>query len=254
MTKKNKTLYAHSILSIGACAIAIGSLIVCLSLVKQQEQSVKKLDEVSEQILKLATIIEPSKGEWAENVKPGFNHFHSSAFGHFDYPTEWGEPSIKKVSCAKGLYGGSQWTLSFSGQGPLGDWVRMEAYQYNPAKGIDYPFNPKLSAEELALTAAAALTQGTSASACTAYQSLNALTSECQKFSESIFFITDPKHSESVWFVPSPQRTDTTQQADYPGVVIHASDGHEAEIRTLLSSLQAQGTWNLDPQKIKELE
>lgn len=248
---KNKLLYT---ISIGVTAVAIGSLIVCLLLLSKQDRLIKKIDEISGQLIRLATVIEPDKAGWAENVSPGFNHFHSSAFGHFDYPANWGEPFAKRISFTNGIYSGTKWSLSFNGLGPMGDWVRMEAYRHDPSINIYYPFDTSLDSKDVSLIASAALTQGnTPLQACTAYKKLNTLKTECEKFSESIFFINDEKKSESVWFVASPTRTDTTQQADYPGVVIYASDGHDAEIRVLLNSLKPKGTWIIDEQKIKDV-
>lgn len=250
--KNNKFIY---VLSIGALAVAIGSLIVCLLLVSNQNQLIKKIDQVSEQIVQNAAITESDKASWAENITPGFNHFHSSAFGHFDYPAEWGEPYAKRISFANGIYSGTKWTLSFQGLGPMGDWVRMEAYQHDPSTNVYYPFDTSLYSGDISLMASAAFTQGNTASqACVAYKKLHSLVTECQKFSDSIFFINDEGYPESVWFVTSPTRTDTTQQADYPGVVIHASEGHDSQMQALLNSLQPQGTWTVDEQKVKNVQ
>lgn len=247
--KNNKLLYA---LSIGALAVAVVSLIVCLLLISKQDQVIKKIDEISGQIVQLATITESDTAQWAENVTPGFNHFHSAAFGHFDYPSEWSEPYAKRISFANGIYGGTKWSLSFNGLGPLGNWVRMEAYWHDPSRDIYYPFDTNLDSEDISLLASASFTQGNSAlQACAAYKELHSLVAECQKFSDSIFFIND---EENIWFVTSPTRIDTTQQADYPGVVIHASEGHDAEIRALLNSLQPQGTWTIGEQKVKDVQ
>lgn len=247
--KNNKLLYS---LSIGALAVAVGSLIICLLLISKQDQVIKKIDGISGQIVQLATVTESDKAQWAENVTPGFNHFHSAAFGHFDYPAEWGEPYAKRISFANGIYGGTKWSLSFNGLGPMGDWVRMEAYSHYPSANIYFPFDTSFYSGDISLMASAAFTQGNSASqACSAYKKLHSLMAECQKFSDSIFFIND---EESVWFVTSPTRTDTTQQADYPGVVIHASEGHESEMKALLNSLQPQGTWTIDEQKVKDVQ
>ncbi len=250
--KNNKLLYTISIV---ALAVAVSSLIVCLLLVSKQDHLIKKIDEISGQIVQLATITESDKAQWAENVMPGFNHFHSEAFGHFDYPAAWGEPYAKKISFANEIYSGTKWTLGFNGLGPMGDWVRMEAYWHDPSINIYYPFDTSLYSGDITLVASAAFTQGNSASqACNAYKELHSLVAECQKFSVSIFFIKDEGNSESVWFVTSPTRTDTTQQADYFGVVIHASEGHESEIEALLNSLQPQGTWTIDKQKVKDVQ
>lgn len=250
--KNNKLLYA---LSIGALAVAVGSLIICLLLISKQDHLIKKIDEISGQIVQLATVTESDKAQWAENVTPGFNHFHSAAFGHFDYPAEWGEPYAKRISFANGIYGGTKWTLSFNGLGPMGDWVQMEAYWHDPSVNVYYPFDTNFDQANISLVASAAFTQGNSASqACNAYKKLHSLMAECQKFTDSIFFINDDENSEIVWFVTSPTRTDTTQQADYPGVVIHASDGHDAQVRALLNSLQPQGTWTIDELKVKDVQ
>ena len=99
--KNNKLLYA---LSIGALAVAAGSLIVCLLLLSKQDHLIKKIDEISGQIVQLATVTELDKAQWAENVTPGFNHFHSATFGHFDYPAEWGKPYAKRISFANGMF------------------------------------------------------------------------------------------------------------------------------------------------------
>lgn len=239
----------------GAMAVAVGAFIVCLLLLNKQNQLIKKINEISGQIVQLATVTETDKAQWAENVTPGFHHFHSSAFGHFDYPAEWGEPYAKKISFANGIHAGNKWTLSFNGIGSMGEWVRMEAYWHDPSANIFFPFDTSFNAGNSSLVASAAFTQGHSASqACSAYGKLHSLTSKCQKFSDSIFYITDEAHSESVWFVTSPRRTDTTQQADYAGVVIHASDDHDAQVRALLNSLQPQGTWIIDEQKVKEVQ
>jgi len=248
--KNNKLLFT---LSIGAIAVAAGSLIVCQLLLNKQDQLIKKIDEISGQIVQLATVTESDIAQWAENVTPGFNHFHSSAFGHFDYPAEWGEPYAKRISFANGIYGGTKWVLSFKGLGPMGDWVRMEAFWHDPSANIYYPFDTSVYPENISLVASAAFTQGNSTTqACSAYKKLHSLVAECQKFSESIFFIND--ESETVWFVTSPTRTDTTQQADYPGVIIYASEGHDSEVRALLKSLQPQGTWTIDEQKVKDVQ